>query len=138
MSDDWYQQAACRGATHLFYPERGSTADADRARAICATCPVADPCRAAGVFEEHGMWAGQSPNERKLIRRSMPAVCDDCGREFRHAGALGMHRRGMHGPFEHGTPSGAQRHRARGERPCWACAEAWAQDRARRRLEAAS
>lgn len=73
----WFEQAACRGRTELFYGEEvGRSAPARRrqreavAKSICATCPVIDQCLAA-AFEhedEHGIWGGLTPKERHVVR----------------------------------------------------------------------
>ena len=42
----------------------------DAARAICAGCPVVDPCLAAGMSERFGMWGGLAPSERRRLRRA--------------------------------------------------------------------
>jgi hypothetical protein len=36
--------APCRGATHLFFPERGDFMSATRAKRVCAHCPHVEPC----------------------------------------------------------------------------------------------
>jgi WhiB family redox-sensing transcriptional regulator len=40
-----------------------------RAKAICATCPVKQPCLdyAMRTREQHGIWGGLSESERKRI-----------------------------------------------------------------------
>ena len=38
----WQLQAACRGLTPLFFPERGD--EVELARAVCRTCPVQTEC----------------------------------------------------------------------------------------------
>lgn len=64
----WHQDAACLGVGPAsFFVERGvSTAPA---KAMCATCPVADECAEAGRDEPAGIWAGTSPVAR-LVRSS--------------------------------------------------------------------
>ncbi len=69
----WQRAAACRiHNLHLWYPERGESATG--AKAICATCPVADQCSDAGTDEQYGIWGGEgtraSRRRRKLIRSS--------------------------------------------------------------------
>jgi WhiB family redox-sensing transcriptional regulator len=61
----------------FFHPEaeRGpqkERRDAD-AKAICAQCPVIDPCRehALQVQEPYGVWGGMTVDER-LLRRATP------------------------------------------------------------------
>jgi len=70
--DSWYPQAACMGApVDLFFPER-TQPDARRmeqARAICGSCPVREACLVAGMAEQHGIWGGLSPSERRVLRR---------------------------------------------------------------------
>lgn len=71
----WRTRAACRGTDpSLWVPERKTTAPVDiRAlRAICATCPVFDPCDAyaatlpAGVY---GVYAGKTQRTRQRERQ---------------------------------------------------------------------
>lgn len=71
----WRDEAACKGKpTDWWFPEanhRWSPAAA-RARKICGTCPVAEPCHAYAV--RHGMrgiW-GQTYSERKRESRPVP------------------------------------------------------------------
>ncbi len=66
---DWHADAACRGmGPALFYPE-GRGSNAGPAKAVCATCPVVEPCRAAGEAET-GVWGGTSERDRRVIRSS--------------------------------------------------------------------
>ncbi|MGH9291933.1 MAG: WhiB family transcriptional regulator, partial [Acidimicrobiales bacterium] len=54
----------------VYFPERKATAvDYGQARAICAGCPVVEPCLRAGMGEAFGMWGGLSPRERQQLRR---------------------------------------------------------------------
>jgi WhiB family redox-sensing transcriptional regulator len=65
----WHAEAACRGQDpNLFFPGRGPTT-LDRARALCAVCPVISECLDAGMAETVGLWAGLSPTERRRLRR---------------------------------------------------------------------
>lgn len=65
----WYQRAACRGMTHLFFPDYPKDrSNYTKARAICDDCPVSDECREAGKDEQHGMWGGTSPTQRARAR----------------------------------------------------------------------
>lgn len=41
----------------------------EQARAICAGCPVREACLAAGIAEDHGIWGGLTPRERRVLRR---------------------------------------------------------------------
>lgn len=67
----WRRQAACKGLDPtIFYP-----ADEDdeclEAKAVCAQCPVNDPCleHALGVREKVGIWGGCTERERRRIIR---------------------------------------------------------------------
>ena len=66
---DWYKQGACRGATDLFFPTTGEANSP--ARAICAACPVREPCLeyALEANEKYGIWAGTTEDERRVLRR---------------------------------------------------------------------
>ncbi len=66
----WQDEAACRGHDPaLVFP--ANTDALGPARAICATCPVFDPCWQTGLHEQHGIWAGTSERERKQIRKTL-------------------------------------------------------------------
>ncbi len=70
---DWLDHAPCRGATALFFPERGDTHAAGDALAICRTCPVQAQCAELGRGERFGIWGGDSRNQR-LARHRRPAL----------------------------------------------------------------
>lgn len=61
---DWWDNAACRGASVVMFPQPryGHTSHALWAAALayCADCPVVEPCRQAGEdgHETHGVWGG--------------------------------------------------------------------------------
>lgn len=66
----WTQLALCRGQTELFFPpfherpERRARRE-HQARAVCAACPVLEPCRGwARENHEYGFWGGESEEER--------------------------------------------------------------------------
>jgi hypothetical protein len=67
----WQAQAACRGVgVEVFFPERGeSTAPA---KALCATCPVTEPCRQYAIAhtDVYGVWGGTSTQQRSVLRSS--------------------------------------------------------------------
>lgn len=71
----WHHLAACRGTGPArFYPDAAArkmaaTDPYRQARKVCETCPVVDECRQAGQSEAHGVWGGQSPSERRQVRR---------------------------------------------------------------------
>ena len=72
---DWRAAAACRLAdTSLFFgPERelvgARRLREQQAKAICATCPVIEPCRAHALVhrEPYGVWGGLTERERAAI-----------------------------------------------------------------------
>jgi WhiB family redox-sensing transcriptional regulator len=71
----WRQWAACARPgvnPDLFYPEKGQSGRA--AKAICARCPVARQCLddalASPAESDHGVRAGTSPKQRRLLRRA--------------------------------------------------------------------
>jgi len=74
VDDLWQAKAACRGPqSSVFFPpshfERKEEKEAreDRAKGICATCPVRRPCLdyALRIREPHGIWGGLNEVERK-------------------------------------------------------------------------
>lgn len=67
----WRARAACRGLDpELFFPERGVPLAA--VRAVCAGCPVVAACDEYGLWEKHGVWAGQAERRRKARRSEVP------------------------------------------------------------------
>ena len=77
----WQVKAACRGpqAAVFFPPSYFERKDEkhereERAKAICATCAVREPCLeyAIKIREPHGIWGGLNELERKhlLVRES--------------------------------------------------------------------
>lgn len=79
---DWQLHAVCRGmdSEAFFHPEgqRGAArAEREqRAKAICATCPVLQQCRehALAVREPYGVWGGLTEDERTEILRGRRSV----------------------------------------------------------------
>jgi WhiB family redox-sensing transcriptional regulator len=71
MDRNWVGRAACRGIDPaVFYPP--TEEDADEAKAICAQCPVQEPCleHAIDNREKNGVWGGATERERlRIIRR---------------------------------------------------------------------
>lgn len=81
----WQLDAACRGmpSSQFFHPwnERGTDRESriQRAKEICASCPVLDSCRRHALLaqEMYGIWGGLSEDERLVLlnrhrRRSQP------------------------------------------------------------------
>lgn len=66
------RRAACAGApVDLFFPDpaRPDARRLEQAMAICAGCPVREVCLDAVMAEEHGIWGGLEPRERRALRR---------------------------------------------------------------------
>lgn len=72
----WQAKAACRGpqAAVFFPPSHFERKDEklgreERAKAICAQCPVRQPCLeyALDIREPHGIWGGLNEAQRKAI-----------------------------------------------------------------------
>ncbi|MEW2578402.1 WhiB family transcriptional regulator [Streptomyces syringium] len=80
---NWRLQARCRDRdSKLFMPEIAAKDKCDRARAICAACPVTDECLAAALQEERGLTyhfratvrGGLTPRERADLDRQKGAA----------------------------------------------------------------
>ena len=80
--NEWMAQAACRGKSRLFFPQGGGARVAtEKAKAICARCPVFTECRAEdervlaviGISEVYGTVAGRSVEERQDRQRELVA-----------------------------------------------------------------
>jgi WhiB family transcriptional regulator, redox-sensing transcriptional regulator len=108
--------AVCRQVDpELFFPSSSNTAPTTirRAKVICQQCPVQLQCLDAALEndERHGIWGGinfgtarsRAREELRVQRRVTPRDEDE------HGGT---------------TDAGARRHYRKGERPCFACAEA--------------
>ena len=76
VDDLWQAKAACRGPqAAVFFPpttfERKDEKEAreTRAKDICATCSVRQPCLeyALRIREPHGIWGGLNEVERKQV-----------------------------------------------------------------------
>jgi WhiB family redox-sensing transcriptional regulator len=61
----WTEHAACRGLTEVMFPVRGDWRGVERAKAICASCPVIDNCLdfVSRNPERYGVWAGIAGKE---------------------------------------------------------------------------
>lgn len=67
----WQVDGDCVGLDpDLFFPVRGDNDTANRAKAICQDCPVRGDCLAYALAttQKHGIWGGQSENQRKATR----------------------------------------------------------------------
>jgi WhiB family redox-sensing transcriptional regulator len=71
----WRESAACRQTDpELFFPigQAGpAAAEIQQAKAVCARCPVRQPCLAYALAtrQEYGIWGGCDENERRLLRQ---------------------------------------------------------------------
>lgn len=72
---DWRHDSACRDEDpELFFPI-GNTGPAlaqiEEAKAVCARCPVQDPCLqwALESGQDAGVWGGLSEDERRALKR---------------------------------------------------------------------
>lgn len=81
----WQSEAACRGMAHtdrdLFFPAKGDVASLRRALAVCASCPVIEPCRVAGKGQP-GIWGGLSEKARRRVAGPRLQDCRQCGVRF--------------------------------------------------------
>ena len=72
-----FDRGNCHGVTELlplFFSDQAD--DQERARAVCAGCPVRQECYDAAIArrEEHGIWGGSCfPDEWKAARRRLIA-----------------------------------------------------------------
>ncbi|MGO9560339.1 MAG: WhiB family transcriptional regulator [Acidimicrobiales bacterium] len=63
----WHALAACRGVgTNVFFEASNYTT----ARELCKRCPVARDCQTAAKSEIFGVWAAESPRQRRSRRRA--------------------------------------------------------------------
>src|SRR5690606_40875215 len=67
----WVRHAACRGLTHLFFPDVGDARTGSAAKAVCASCPVRWDCLTYALdnHEGIGIWGGFNSRERRILNR---------------------------------------------------------------------
>ncbi len=69
----WREAAACLEVTDevSFFPDAENLAAIARAKAVCASCPVAWECLTWAITtnQSEGVWGGHTPRERRAIRR---------------------------------------------------------------------
>ncbi|MBB6475398.1 WhiB family redox-sensing transcriptional regulator [Sphaerisporangium rubeum] len=97
----WLRRAACRSEDpELFFPISATgpgQRQHDQAKAVCGRCPVRAACLdyALRTHQEHGIWGGTDPDERRVAVGRRPARGGarpaasfpvPAGREHRHAG----------------------------------------------------
>jgi WhiB family redox-sensing transcriptional regulator len=76
----WTVDASCVGQSDVFFAPAGERPETrivreGRARSICRSCPVLEPCRDwAREHREYGFWGGESEEERAAagFRVDMP------------------------------------------------------------------
>jgi len=92
----WMDLAACQGRTSLFFgiagerPERRVRREA-RARKLCSTCPVLEPCREmARRNGENGFWGGETEEERAAAGHPPISISR---RSVQEAAAVGIRHR---------------------------------------------
>jgi len=77
-AESWWERAVCRGqdAAYFFAPSyfekrAEKLAREAVAKAICARCPVKEPCLefALGTRDPHGVWGGKNEMERRGLLR---------------------------------------------------------------------
>lgn len=71
----WMPRGACRAPgvpTWLFFPGRGDNETVQRAKAVCATCPVAADCLAYAerTGQREGVWGGLTAHQRRQARQA--------------------------------------------------------------------
>lgn len=70
------------GTLDWWFPERYVTREAKLAKAVCAQCPVKEPCLAFAVKNgEEGIWGGMSFRDRRNLPYRV-RDCVVCGEEF--------------------------------------------------------
>ncbi|MGH3921683.1 MAG: WhiB family transcriptional regulator [Pseudonocardiaceae bacterium] len=79
MAVRWRDRAACRDMdSELFFPigTTGPALDqAERAKAVCAGCPVSSQCLEFAMSTgQNGVWGGLTEDERRALRRRRNAT----------------------------------------------------------------
>ena len=76
VAETWQDEGDCRRWAGVidFFPRRGESAR--EAKAICASCPVREPCLDFALREKitHGVWGGMTELERRQVRRQRRAA----------------------------------------------------------------
>ena len=69
----WREEAVCLAVVNdvSFFPDPEDLIGISRAKAVCATCPVAAECLtwALEANQSEGIWGGHTPKDRRAIRR---------------------------------------------------------------------
>lgn len=87
----WHPDAACRGQDpNLFFPTHGKHGQTNAvALALCADCPVREPCLRFALEQPEatdiGIWGGTTRLQRKRLRRELrmvkrprKVICREC------------------------------------------------------------
>lgn len=70
----WREAAACLEVSPdevSFFPDKEDLGAIVKAKAVCATCPVADECLSWAIEtnQSEGIWGGHTAKERRRLRR---------------------------------------------------------------------
>lgn len=71
---EWVDEALCaQSDPEQWFPEKGESTRA--AKAVCAMCPAIAACLETALEndEQHGVWGGLSPQERRELKRQKNA-----------------------------------------------------------------
>jgi WhiB family redox-sensing transcriptional regulator len=73
---DWQSDAACRGQGSRGWVGDGDGAPYAAQKAVCAECPVREPCLAYALANKSlmGCWGGTTESERRELRRRLAAA----------------------------------------------------------------
>ena len=73
---DWQSEAACRGEGTRKWVGDGEGAPYAAQKAVCAECPVREPCLAFALANKSlmGCWGGTTEAERRELRRRAAAA----------------------------------------------------------------
>jgi hypothetical protein len=133
-TQDWRDQALCRNRNPEWWFPTGDAhtyqyaAQAERALAICRTCPVRQPCLEYALARlPHGVAGGMTEAQRSRLRLKNPGLVPDSAKQPDPDPVRP----------ECGSEAGYQRHHRRNEPKCRPCLEAMndrrnARERARR------
>lgn len=83
QTEEWELAARCRAhdpalffGPNRFEPKRERLAREAEAKAICASCPVLEPCRAYALSQEeiYGVWGGMGEADRRAALSERPVT----------------------------------------------------------------
>ncbi|MGH9210917.1 MAG: WhiB family transcriptional regulator [Acidimicrobiales bacterium] len=74
-SAGWQEQGLCRRVDGKFF----FAEDSRYAKAVCALCPVWEPCLERGLGEPVGVWGGLDAGERARLRVLRDRLASDPG-----------------------------------------------------------